>query len=169
MYDVLREETGDKNCKIVYNYTISGVLQHESKSACYTESRLPNQMDSVGMRTLSDFIKAQLTCEDISASELARRAGLSTQTVVDLLHPSSTGDKPEYPSLRTLLKLARATRTDLGSLVALAVSGELTDDERQELLIGLSIRDLPPYARRAISALIETFKEDIQDEQADEP
>jgi hypothetical protein len=62
----------------------------------------------------------------------------------------------EYPSLRTLIKLAKATNTDICALVALAIPDyeDVPQPNRDIWLLSLQIREVPDHIRKAVEALL---------------
>ena len=105
------------------------------------------------MSTLAEFLDDYLRRHGLNARELAHMAELNHQTLYGLLNPPEEG---EYPSLRTLIKLAKATDTDICALVALAIPDfdALPHMDREVWLLSLRIRELPDHLRKVVDALL---------------
>lgn len=94
------------------------------------------------MQALASFLASYLRQRDISARKFADEADLNHHTVNKLLKSDSKGN---YPSVDTIVKIARATRTDPCKLLEMVVPDDIaplrTTVEAQ--LIGQQIVDLP--------------------------
>lgn len=97
------------------------------------------------MQGLASFLAGYLRQRDISARKFADEAELNHHTVNKLLKPDS---KTNYPSIDTIVKLARATRTDPCKLLEMIVPDDIaplrTTVEAQLLgqqIVGLPVED----------------------------
>ncbi len=94
--------------------------------------------------TLIEWLQQEIDQRHMSVREFARRAELSHGTLNRILAPVSEDDC--YPSVRTLVKLARYTGTDLCALVALVAPEDSRVDAEAQILVE-RIRRLTPESR----------------------
>lgn len=94
--------------------------------------------------TLIEWLQQELDQRHMSVREFARRADLSHGTLNRILAPASEDDR--YPSVRTLVKLARYTGTDLCTLVALVAPEDTGIDPDARILVE-RIQQLTPENR----------------------
>ncbi len=94
--------------------------------------------------TLIDWLQQEIDQRRMSVREFARRADLSHGTLNRILAPENEDDR--YPSVRTLVKLARFTGVDLCTLVALVAPEDTGIDADANILVG-RIRRLSPESR----------------------
>ncbi len=96
------------------------------------------------MATLIEWLQQEIDRRHVSVREFARHADLSHGTLNRILAPESEDDR--YPSLRTLVKLARYTGSDLCTLVALVAPEDTSIDAEARILVE-RIRRLTPENR----------------------
>lgn len=101
---------------------------------------------------LKDFIESEMLQRGMSQREFAQMVGVSNQTISMAL---DSVNAPE-PSLKFLVRLARATSTDLCSLVALVHPNEVRIDARARI-IAERIAQLPPDKQELIDAMLVGF------------
>lgn len=109
----------------------------------------------MAIRTISDFVLAQMNMRDMSARAFADFVGVSHASINRLL--AYDEEPPEgYPSLDVLIKLSAATSIDLRVIVGLvapaSIKGEVGDVEA--MILSQEIEHLSPDARSTIDALI---------------
>lgn len=101
------------------------------------------------MQGLSSFLAAYIRQRDISARKFADEADLNHHTVNKLLKPD---DKSNYPSVDTLVKIARVTRTDPCKLLEMVIPEDVaplrTTVEAQ--ILGQQIVELPDEDRSVV-------------------
>jgi transcriptional regulator with XRE-family HTH domain len=105
-------------------------------------------------QTLGGFILAEMRQRDMSAREFARFIGVSHQTVSRFL---DYGEKDVgYPSVDFLLKLAKATETDVGALMRM-LDPELDELDPQVMVIAQEIANLSPHDRRLVEGFVRSI------------
>jgi transcriptional regulator with XRE-family HTH domain len=100
------------------------------------------------LMTIQEFILSELRRLDISARELARRADISSTTLVRILDERN----PRTPDLETLEKLSKATGHPLLTLVRL-VKPDAADVDPEALVMARRIQALPEATRKALEEL----------------
>jgi transcriptional regulator with XRE-family HTH domain len=105
-------------------------------------------------QTLGSFLLYQMHKRDMSAREFARFIGVSHQTISRFL---DYGEKDVgYPSVDFLLKLARATGTDVGALMRM-LDPELDELDPEVLVIAQEIAHLSPRDRRLVATFVRSI------------
>lgn len=108
---------------------------------------MPSELSRLGK-----FIQAEMQRRELSANQFASIVGVSHTTIGRLIEP---GDETQ-PTLDFLIKLAKATHTDICSLVAL-VAPEATTTNAEAQLLAERIARLPADKReiaRKLEAII---------------
>jgi transcriptional regulator with XRE-family HTH domain len=104
--------------------------------------------------TLGEFILKEMRERDMSAREFSRFVGVSHQTVSKFL---DYGEKDVgYPSVDFLLKLARATETEIGSIMRM-VEPDLDEVDPQVMVIAEEIARLTPQERNLVEAFVRSI------------
>jgi transcriptional regulator with XRE-family HTH domain len=104
------------------------------------------------IKTLGDFVLREIQNRQMSQREFARFVGVNHQTINKLL---DYGEKEDtYPALDSLVKLAKATNTDICTLIALITPDVVSQPDPEAEMIAERISKLPPNKRDAIDALI---------------
>lgn len=103
---------------------------------------------SVSSMSLIEFLNSELRRQDISARELARRAGIGPTTLQKILDARNE----RTPDLDTLEKLAKATGQSLSTLVHM-VKPDASEIDPRALVIARRIQLLPDDARKLIEGL----------------
>lgn len=109
-------------------------------------------------KTLPQFIRDYLKTSEMSARKLAERAGVSSRTINKIIDESKPYD--EEPSMRLLLKLAKATNTNVFTLITMAYPEAAAEAEAyigrgvNYALLAEQIENLPPAVRDIIDRLI---------------
>jgi transcriptional regulator with XRE-family HTH domain len=111
--------------------------------------------------TLRDFLLSEMSQRDMSAREFARFIGVSHGTINRFL---DYGEKDVgYPSVDFLLKLARATGTDVGALMRM-LDPELDELDPEVLVIAQEIANLSPRDRRLVATFVRSIPKTNQNE-----
>jgi hypothetical protein len=112
--------------------------------------------------TISDFLKAEMSKRDMSVLRFSHFVGVSHTSIHKFLE---YGQKDVgYPSVDFVIKLAKATNTDVGMIMALIdptvpldppETGELSLQTR--ILAG-QIEELSEHDRKMVEAFVQTIK-----------
>ncbi len=105
-------------------------------------------------RTFKEFIEAEITRRDLSARAFARLVGVDSKTINKFRKQdiASAG----YPSVDFLIKLARATNTDISYLMML-VAPEVAQSSAvrpDAMILSQRIEQLPDVYRELIDDII---------------
>lgn len=99
------------------------------------------------VKTLSEWLLEEIQQRHLSIREFAKRSGVAHGTLLNILDSEQAGAR--YPSVETLVKLSRATGTDLCTLVSmLAPSDTLTEPDT--LVLATRIKNLTPEAQSVL-------------------
>lgn len=101
--------------------------------------------------TLADWILDEMKRRDMSLRKFAELLDVSHATLDRIMRPKREEDK--YPSVQTLIKMSRASHTDLCTLVAL-LSPQDCGINADVQLIAQRIAALPPAKQRQIDAFL---------------
>jgi transcriptional regulator with XRE-family HTH domain len=105
-------------------------------------------------QTFGEFILAEMRERDMSAREFARFIGISPTVINKFLN---YGEKEVgYPSVDFLLKLAKATETDVGALMRM-LDPELDELDPQVMVIAQEIANLSPHDRRLVEGFVRSI------------
>lgn len=105
----------------------------------------------VPANTLADWILEEMQSRDMSLRKFAELVGVSHATLDRILRPKRDEDK--YPSVQTLIKMSKATNTDLCTLVAL-ISPEDSHIDAGAQIIAQRISALPPDKQSQVDAFL---------------
>jgi transcriptional regulator with XRE-family HTH domain len=100
------------------------------------------------LMTLQEFLLSEMKRLDVSARELARRAGLGESTVQKLIDERD----PRSPTIETLEKLAKVTGQTMLTLVRL-VKPDADDVDADALIMARRIQALPEATRKVLEDL----------------
>lgn len=100
---------------------------------------------------LGDFLLEQIQRRDMSAREFARFIGVNHQTINKFL---DYGKKDVgYPSVDFIIRLAKATKTDAGTLMNL-IEPTLSTFDAKTRLIAEQLAELSEHERKMVDAFI---------------
>lgn len=106
------------------------------------------KVDTTMPATLADWLLEEIQQRQMSVREFGRYAGVPHSTLNKILNADNT-DEDAYPSLATLVKLSRATGTDICTLVAF-VAPERTLRDADAMALANRIMNLPPDGRAIV-------------------
>jgi transcriptional regulator with XRE-family HTH domain len=108
------------------------------------------------LETLGDFIASEMRLRGMSMRRFATFTGLNHQTVNQILHAPQDADEPDYPSIKTLIKLAEATHTPVSALLLLVVPASVRFRQLtpEAAILAQRIMELPEPVKAAIDALV---------------
>lgn len=112
---------------------------------------MPKKSESTELGEFEKFIQRQLNERQMSAREFAR----FTDTSHELMNRYLSGDSRQ-PNLETIMKIARATKTDPRAIFELFIPDDLKDihPSSEDRLLSRQIQKLSPEIRSAIDALL---------------
>lgn len=99
------------------------------------------------MRTLKEFVEAELQKRDISISEFARKVGVGKTTIINILN-----EKSDYPHISTLVALAGYTGVSVSTLFNLAVG--LDAEKTEAIVLAYRIMQLPPDKQKLLMEIL---------------
>ena len=105
--------------------------------------------------TLSDklraFIESEIQAQRTNPTAFAKNADIGVQTLSDYLN-----GKISYPTIPTLIKLAKVTRTNVTQLFRLAIADDVDDADvsAEDLILARRLNKLPKASRDVIDKLI---------------
>jgi transcriptional regulator with XRE-family HTH domain len=99
------------------------------------------------VKTLSAWLLEEIQQRHMSIREFARHTGVTHVTLLNILEAEP--GTARYPSVETLVKLARVTGADLFSLVAM-LSPEDTATRPDALILANRIKNLSPEAQAVL-------------------
>lgn len=109
--------------------------------------------------TFGDFLLSEVRRRDISVREFANLMGVSHTTVLKFFE---YGKKDVgYPSVDFLIRLARATETDLCTIIGL-IAPDLVHHDPETQAIAEQLRQLPTIQRDMVSAYIRSITLDAE-------
>jgi transcriptional regulator with XRE-family HTH domain len=110
----------------------------------------------MSIRNLGEFVLKEMQQRSMSAREFARFTGLNHQTVNDFLNSMTDNKEREFPSLKTLLRLAQATNTDICALIWLMLPNPESIDKvsAEDIILSQRISQLPPEMKKLVEAMI---------------
>lgn len=108
-------------------------------------------MVTVMKDAFTGWIEDEIRKRDMSLRDFATFTGISHGTLSLILNPKSKEDR--YPKFDTLLKLARATNTDLCSVVALLAPDETRLNARV-MILAERIANLSPEKQEVVDAYL---------------
>lgn len=101
--------------------------------------------------SLKGFIEEEMRQRDMSARQFAEFVGVAHTTINRAIDPTD----PTTPSPEFLVKLAKATRVNLSSLIALIMPDvETTTIDARSQVLAEKIAQLPPDKREIAEAFI---------------
>jgi len=100
--------------------------------------------------TLRDFILEEMKRRNLSMRQFAVMVGVVHSTIVRAVDPLD----PSPPSFEFLVKLAKATQTDIRTLAAIAAPDAVIDQPIEVLLLAARISRLTSDQRKLIDAAI---------------
>jgi transcriptional regulator with XRE-family HTH domain len=116
-----------------------------------------NTQNEAKPNTLGAFIHAEMLRRDMTAREFAEYVGVTHSTINKFLNhgiSNTYAGKPVgEPSVDFLVKLARATHTDICSLMAL-IAPDVTTTNAEAQVIAERIARLPPDKREIIDSFL---------------
>ena len=97
---------------------------------------------------LGEFVQGEITRRKMTVNEFAEKSGIAHTIVFRILKGTAT------PTLGTLAKLARYTRTDIGILARLVMPDATYETVPDVQIIAEQINRLPVIYREAMVAMI---------------
>lgn len=101
-------------------------------------------------KLLREFIERQLQERSMSAREFARFVGVSSSTISRAMSFESNSD----PSMEFLIKLSRATATDICEIIYLIYPDDRPNRRPEVVRMADEIATLPPNMQELIDSLI---------------
>jgi transcriptional regulator with XRE-family HTH domain len=110
------------------------------------------------VKTLGEFINEEMLRRDMGAREFARYVGVSNTIINKFLNHGTSdtyaGKPVGDPSVEFLVKLSKATGTDLATIVALVRPESKADIDVEARLLAQRIAQLPAAQREIIEAAL---------------
>lgn len=111
-------------------------------------------MPDVRITGLKEFIEEEMRTRNMNASQFADFVGVSHTTIGRAIDPRN----PTTPSPEFLVKLARATKINLSTLIArIMPEAEHSEVDSKALLMAERIAQLPPDKQAVLDELILGF------------
>lgn len=120
--------------------------------------KVSQRRDTVTPMTLKEFILYQMELRSIeSASAFAEFVNVSKNTILRSLEEPRTHE----PSIEFMIKLSRATKVDLRTIVQICYPNEVheTQMNASSLVTAQEIEELPDEGRFSVKAVIRAFRD----------